>query len=327
MSHPLLSIVVPAYFEEGNIFPLHERLVEVLGPIEARYDWELIIVNDGSTDKTRDEIEALASKDKRVKGIHFTRNFGQQPAFLAGIEHSKGDCVVTMDADLEQPPEYILKMLECWEDGYEIVHSVRTDHPDKSWFKNWSSAAFYKVFSFLSKVPMEPGMLDFRLIDRKVVEAITRLKETDFFLRGITTWIGFKQAKVPYQSDIRTHGDTKFPLWKMINFAISGITSFSVSPLRFTNYIGIILIMLSVLTGIALTTLYFAIDLAVPDFAITSSIVGFLMGVQFLIIGVLSEYVSRIHVEVKKRPRYFVATVSGDIKLQNSNASSSDPSL
>jgi len=300
-----ISIVVPAFNEEECLAALHPAVVSAMAP--TGYDWELIIVDDGSTDRTADVIADLVDDDPRVKGIHLARNFGQQYALLAGIAEARGDAVVTMDADLEQPPAAIAEMIALWESGYQVVHGVRQDHPRIGLFKRVTSRWFYRVFRFLSRIPMEPGMLDFRLMDRTVVEAVLSMNETDFFLRGITTWIGYKQARLPYQAGLRAAGKTKYSLSKMIGFAVRGITSFSTFPLRLATYLGVAMTFLSLAYGVYVGVRYFFWEHPQPGYASTILLISLLMGVQFLLIGALGEYVGRIHVEVKRRPRYLIA--------------------
>lgn len=306
MERTLVSIVVPAHNEESCLTALYSAVAEALRSESERYDWELVIVNDGSTDGTAELIDILADTDARVRGVHLTRNFGQQSALLAGLAEAKG-VVVTMDADLQQPPSCIPEMLRLFEQGHQIVHGVRRDHPDIGWFKRTSSRWFYRVFSFLSRIPMEPGMLDFKLLDRQVVETILAMPESDFFLRGLAAWVGFKQARLPYQSDLRHDGETKYSTRAMFAFAIQGITSFSTFPLRLATYFGLLMTLLSTGYGAYVTVRHFFWAHPQPGYASTIVLIAFLMGVQFLLIGVLGEYVGRIHVEVKRRPRFIVA--------------------
>jgi len=305
MSKKLISIVVPAYNEAECLSALHEQIKDALD--KEKYLWELIIVNDGSSDGTREIIEQLAKEDARVRGLHFARNFGHQYALLAGMEDARGDAVITIDADLQQPPRYIIDLIRKWKEGFQVVHGVRLDHPEISLFKRTTSRWFYRVFSFLSRVPIEPGMLDFRLMDRQVVNAVLSISESDFFLRGITTWIGFRQAKVEFQSDLRSAGETKYTTGKMISFALKGITSFSTFPLRLATYLGCLVILFSFGYGVYVALNHFLWANPQPGYTLTILLISFLMGVQFLLIGLLGEYVARIHVEVKRRPRYFVA--------------------
>lgn len=306
--NPLISIVVPALDEAENIPLLYTEVKRTFESLSDRFQWELIIINDGSTDNTKEVVQSLVANDARILGIHFTKNFGQQAALIAGLEHATGDAVITMDADLEQPPCNIHKMIELWKTGVEVVHGVRRDHPNQSLFKRWSSKCFYKTFSFLSRIPLEPGMLDFRLLDRKVVDAVLSLPEADFFLRGIAAWIGFSQAKIPYDAALRKKGKTKYSLRRMLSFAIRGITSFSTFPLRLATYLGALMTVFSLGFGVKTIVHYFFWEHPNPGYASTILLISFLMGIQFLLIGLLGEYVARIHVEVKKRPRYFIAS-------------------
>jgi polyisoprenyl-phosphate glycosyltransferase len=309
MTRKLISIVVPARNEEGCLADLHAA---VKTAIEAEpYDFELIIVDDGSTDGTSRVVADLAAADARVRGLHLARGFGHQAALLAGIEDSRGAAIVTIDADLEQPPSSIVPMLREWERGADIVHGVRVDHPDASWWKRTTSRSFYRVFSFLSRVPMEPGMLDFRLLDRHVADALVSMPETDFFLRGLAAWIGFRQARVRYQAGRRRAGSTKYGTRAMLGFALRGITSFSTFPLRLATYFGVAMTCLSVAFGAYVGVMHFVRHSPHTGYASTILLVSFLMGVQFMLIGVLGEYVARIHVEVKRRPRYLVARRTG----------------
>ena len=304
----LISIVAPAYNEEDCLENLCQATVEALA--DEPLDFEIIIVNDGSTDSTAQVIETLASRDPRVMGVHLTRNFGHQAALLAGLSEARGDAVITIDADLEQPPEIIIEMLRLWESGNQIVHGVRRDHPDVSWFKRTTSRWFYRIFSFLSRIPMESGMLDFRLLDRQVVDIVLSMPEADFFLRGVAAWVGFKQAHLPYQAGLRRFGKTKYSTRAMISFAARGITSFSTFPLRLATYLGLTMTMVSLVYGAYVGVRHFLWERPQPGYASTILLIAFLMGVQFLLIGMLGEYVGRIHVEVKRRPRYIVARLS-----------------
>lgn len=323
MGRQLLSIVVPAHNEEACLNSLYRAVAEALVGEAERYDWELVLVNDGSTDGTAEVIDELSDRDSRVRGVHLTRNFGQQSALLAGLAESKG-VVVTMDADLQQPPTAIPEMLRLFEQGYQIIHGVRRDHPAIGWFKRTSSRWFYRVFSFLSRVPMEPGMLDFKLMDRQVVEVILSMPESDFFLRGLAAWVGFKQARLPYRSELRCGGETKYTTRAMVSFAMRGITSFSTFPLRLATYLGLLMTALSLGYGGYVIVRHFFWEHPQPGYASTVVLIAFLMGVQFLLIGVLGEYVGRIHVEVKRRPRYIVARRS-EVDIEEDDAVSPEP--
>ncbi len=303
----LLSIVVPALDEQAALPKLWEAVDAALSEESERYDWELVIVNDGSRDGTADVIDRLGAEDPRVRGVHLARNFGQQAALLAGLAEARGDLIVTCDADLQQPPSTIPAMLRLYEEGHQIVHGIREDHPDLTWFKSASSRWFYRVFSFLSGIPMEPGMLDFKLMDRQVVDTILSLPESDFFLRGIAAWVGYRSTRLRYPSGIRETGKTKYSTRAMLTFALRAITSFSTVPLRLASFFGLAMTVLSLSYGVYVATAHFFWSQPQPGYASTIVLVSLLMGIQFLLIGVLGEYVGRIHVEVKRRPRFIVA--------------------
>ncbi|NLN62638.1 MAG: glycosyltransferase family 2 protein [Myxococcales bacterium] len=307
MPRPLLSIVVPALNEAANLPLLYEAVsAQFDGPLR-HCDLELIIVNDGSTDDTAAVIDEICARDSRVRGLHFARNFGHQYALLAGIEEAAGAAVITMDADLEQPPRYIAEFVRQWEAGAQVVHGVRQDHPKLPRLKKWTSRLFYRVFQYLSRIPMEPGMLDFRLLDRQVVDAVLSMTESDFFLRGIASWVGFRQVRIPYESDLRVHERTRFTYAKMFAFAMRGITSFSVFPLRLATGLGVLMTFSSLLFGAVVAIRHFFHSAPQPGYASTIALISLLMGIQFLLIGMLGEYIARIHIEVKRRPRYIVA--------------------
>jgi dolichol-phosphate mannosyltransferase len=306
MVRQLLSIVVPARNEEECLPLLYQALCQALDG-EERYHWELVVVDDGSTDGTAEVLESLSKEDRRVRALHLTRDFGQQAALLAGLSEARGHLVVTMDADLQQPPAIVPDMLRRYEEGYQIVHGVRRDHPRTPWFKKTSSRWFYRLFSFLSRIPMEPGMLDFKLMARPVVDTLLAMPETDFFLRGVTAWVGYKQIRLPFQAAMRPAGSTKYSTRAMVAFALRGITSFSTFPLRLASYLGLAMTVLSLGYGSFVGVRHFFWVHPVPGYASTVVLISLLMGIQFLLIGVLGEYVGRIHVEVKRRPRFVVA--------------------
>ncbi|MCU0664657.1 MAG: glycosyltransferase family 2 protein [Myxococcota bacterium] len=304
-THNFISIVVPAYNEEACL-PLLAQVIEQTFST-TQWDYEVIIVNDGSTDRTGPILDSLASQDPRVRGLHLARNFGHQAAMLAGLSESRGQAVITMDADLEQPPSVILEMLERWKNGAQIVHGVRQDHPSTGWWKRTSSRWFYKVLRFLSRIPIEPGMLDFRLYDRTVADALLSMPEADFFLRGLSVWVGFAQVRLPYRASKRVAGRTKFHTRAMFAFALRGITSFTTFPLRLATYLGLLMTLVSLGFGTYVGIRHFFWEHPQPGYASTILLIAFLMGVQFLLIGLLGEYVGRIHLEVKHRPRFLVA--------------------
>lgn len=304
-----ISLIIPAYNEEGNIKPIYEKATKVLKDIN--YDYEIIFVNDGSLDNTEKHILDIKNVDKNVKLISFSRNFGHQAALIAGYNHCDGDVAITMDCDLQHPPELINDLIENWKRGFEIVHTKRIDKDQKNIFKKYFSKYYYKLFSYFSDIPIEEGSADFRLIDKKVVEKINNLKEHEIFLRGMFYWFGFKSTFFEYLPNERFSGTTKYNLRKMIDFALSGMTSFSIIPLK-----------LSTLAGFCFSGLSFIYMLyAIYSSLFTKSVISgwtslllsvlFLGGIQLIAIGVLGEYIGRIYMETKERPRYIIKSKEG----------------
>ncbi len=300
-----LSVVVPVYNEAGNIEQLCSELIPVLERLNV--EWEVIYCDDGSDDATWEIIEVLHKNDERIKGIRFSRNFGHQYALFAGMQHASGDAVITMDGDLQHPPDLVPKMVERWRNGDKIVHSVRIDKEGRGFLKRITSKLFYKVFNYLSGVKMESGMADFRLIDRRVLDEILKFKEEGLFLRGIVHWVGYRSSNIEFQPGKRFSGSRKYTFKKMIQLAWAGITSFSIVPLRVSIVIGVLTSLL------AFTEVIYAIyakiftDTVVPGWASGVAVVSFLFGILFIMLGVLGEYIGRILIEAKGRPRYLVS--------------------
>lgn len=311
---PFLSIVVPAYNEEGNLKRLYEELVLVLEKIGLV--WELIVVIDPSTDNTWSEIHQLNKKDKRVKGLKFSKNFGHQYALFAGFNFALGKAIVTMDADLQHPPDIIPKLLEEWRKGYKIVNTVRNDHEEIKFIKRFTSKWFYKVFSFLSGVNLKAGMADFRLLDEKVIRELLKLRESGLFLRGLVEWLGFESTNVEFTSRERFRGETKYHFKKMIKFAWTGITSFSLKPLRLGITLGIITSIFSFIQLIIAIWTYYYLKVTVPGWTTLIVVTTFLFGVLFIILGIIGEYIGRILIETRGRPRFII---SESIGINNSN--------
>jgi dolichol-phosphate mannosyltransferase len=268
--------------------------------------WELVLVDDGSRDRSRELISELAEKDSRVRPVIFARNFGHQIAVTAGLDYSRGDAVVIIDADLQDPPEVILDLIEKWKEGYEVVYATRAEREGETWFKLFTAAAFYRVIQRITDVdlPMDTG--DFRLLDRKVVEVLNQMRERHRFLRGMSVWVGFRQTGVEYQRAERYAGETKYPLSKMIQFASDAITSFSYFPLQLAMYLGFITAGLSIIAIPVVIALRLAGWHAFQGQASTLIAVLFLGGVQLISLGILGEYVGRLYDEAKGRPLYIV---------------------
>jgi len=307
--HPILSVVAPCFNEEGVLHELYRRISQVLdGSGET---WELVLVNDGSRDRTPEIMRELHAQDERVKVVDFARNFGHQIAVTAGMDYAQGDAVVLIDADLQDPPELILEMLAKWRAGYEVVYAIRAERKGETWFKEFTAKIFYRIIYKITDIdiPMDTG--DFRLMDRKVVNALKTMHEKHRFMRGMSVWVGFRQTGVKYVRAERYAGETKYPLKKMLKFAMDGITSFSYFPLQLATYIGFIAALLAVLGIIVTIILRLSGSHAFLGQATTLVSVLFLGGVQLICLGILGEYLGRIYDEVKGRPLYIVREALG----------------
>ena len=299
-----LSVVIPIYNEEGNIPLLYERLTAVMQGMGI--SWEFIFINDGSRDRSIQLLKELAGQDPRVRYIDFSRNFGHQIAVSAGLDHSRGEAVVIMDADLQDPPELLPDMYRKYKEGFEVVYARRRSREGESWFKKTTARLFYRMLSRLStvEIPLDTG--DFRIIDHKVVEVLRNMPEKSKFLRGQISWIGFRQTFLEYDRQERHAGETNYPFKKKLSLALDGITGFSDLPLRFVTYFGLLV------TGFAfLGTLYvlysrFVMRDYVEGWSSLMITVLFIGGVQMIAIGVIGEYLSRIHANVRNRPLYIV---------------------
>ena len=307
--HPILSVVAPCFNEEGVLHELYRRISQVLdGSGET---WELVLVNDGSRDRTPEIMRELHAQDERVKVVDFARNFGHQIAVTAGMDYAQGDAVVLIDADLQDPPELILEMLAKWREGYEVVYAIRAERKGETWFKEFTAKMFYRIIYKITDIdiPMDTG--DFRLMDRKVVNALKTMHEKHRFIRGMSVWVGFRQTGVKYVRAERYAGETKYPLKKMLKFAMDGITSFSYFPLQLATYIGFVAALLAVLGIIITIILRLSGSHAFLGQATTLVSVLFLGGVQLICLGILGEYLGRIYDEVKGRPLYIVREALG----------------
>jgi dolichol-phosphate mannosyltransferase len=301
----LLSIVVPCYNEEAVLREFHRSVVVVLEGIE-NISFEVVYADDGSVDQTTEIVRELQASDSRARLVSLSRNFGHQIAVTAGLEHASGDAVVIIDADLQDPPEVIPEMIERWRDGYQVVYGLRGNRAGETTFKRWTAKAFYRFINRLSEIEIPLDVGDFRLMDRKVVDALLRMPERDRFLRGMVSWIGFKQVAVIYDRAPRRAGQSKYPLMKMLKFAIDSVISFSFVPLRLAIWIGFGAIAAS-FAGIvyALVIRLYTTDW-VRGWASIFTAVLFLGGVQLITLGIVGEYIGRIYGEVKLRPLYVV---------------------
>jgi glycosyltransferase involved in cell wall biosynthesis len=304
MLRPTLSLVLPIYNEEEVIPELHTRLQQFLA--ELRLDTEVIFVNDGSRDRSMELLRGISAGEPRYKILSFARNFGHQAAITAGLDYARGKAVVVLDADLQDPPEVILEMVAKWREGFDVVYGKRRSRVGESFVKLFTAKWFYRLFAAMIPidVPLDTG--DFRLMSRRVVVALRELKETHRFVRGLVAWVGFKQTAVLYDRPGRFAGETKYPMRKMLRFAIDGITSFSVLPLRFATYLGMVISVLSV--GVAIWALLakYVFKVTVQGWTAEVVLVSLLASVQLLMIGILGEYIGRIYEEVKRRPLYIV---------------------
>ncbi len=305
MSKPIFSIIAPIYNEVDNLPVLYSRVSEVMNGTEEA--WELILVDDGSKDGSNEVIRKLASADERVRPVIFARNFGHQIAVTAGLDYSRGDAVIIIDADLQDPPEVIHDLIAKWREGYEVVYAVRKEREGETWFKKTTAALFYRIIYRITdvKIPLDTG--DFRLVDRKVVNIMSKMRERHRFLRGIGAWVGFKQIGVEYNRAARFAGETKYPLKKMLKLALNAITGFSYFPLQVATYIGFISAGLSILAIPVVIVLRLISAPQLTGQATTLIMVLFLGGVQLISIGIIGEYIGRIYDEVKGRPLYIVA--------------------
>jgi dolichol-phosphate mannosyltransferase len=307
--HPILSVVAPCFNEEGVLHELFRRIRQVLDG--AGESWELVLVNDGSRDRTPEIMRELHAQDERVKVVDFARNFGHQIAVTAGMDYARGDAVVLIDADLQDPPELILEMLAKWREGYEVVYAIRAERKGETWFKEFTAKMFYRIIYKITDIdiPMDTG--DFRLMDRKVVNALKTMHEKHRFMRGMSVWVGFRQTGVKYVRAERYAGETKYPLKKMLKFAMDGITSFSYFPLQVATYIGFAAALLAVLGILITIILRLSGSHAFFGQATTLVSVLFLGGVQLICLGIIGEYLGRIYDEVKGRPLYIVREALG----------------
>ena len=304
------SIIVPIFNERENLPQLQRRVKEVMDSIGE--SWEMILVDDGSSDGSTDIIRAMAKEDNCVRPVIFARNFGHQVAVTAGLDYSRGDAVVIIDADLQDPPELILEMAKKWKEGYEVVYAVRAEREGESWFKLWTASFFYRLISRITdvKIPLDTG--DFRLMDRKVVDVMNSMRERHRFLRGMSAWVGFNQIGVEYKRAARTAGETKYPFRKMFRLALNAITGFSYFPLQVATFFGF------ASAGIAILAIPFVVYMRVTGSgaffgqATTLIAVLFLGGVQLICVGILGEYIGRLYDEAKGRPLYITREAPED---------------
>ena len=308
MRKKLVSIVLPAHNESGNIDIISER-IDFCFPHD-RYDLEVIFVDDGSTDDTLQKIENLQSRNSRIFYIELSRNFGHQSALKAGLDFANGDCIISMDCDLQHPPEIISKLLEKWDEGFDIAYTRREENENLSFLKRKTSNAFYNLVSWLSDIKIEKGTSDFRLIDRRVADVFSRFKENDLFIRGLIKWVGFKQVAVDFHPDDRHSGCSKYTFRKMVSFAFNGITSLSIRPLYLAVYLGFTLSLLSFLyLPYVVWSYYFSGHYSYGWGSVILTVV-FFSGLQLSVLGIIGIYIGKMFMQVKDRPIYIVKSTN-----------------
>ena len=307
MKKSVISVVVPAYNEQEVLEEFHARLVTVLGTID--FDLDILYVDDGSSDDTPELLNKLKQHDPRVGVISLSRNFGKEAALTAGINHACGDAVVVIDADLQDPPELITEFIRVWQhESADVVYGQRTARDGETWLKKSTASLFYRLMQKIGRVKIPKDTGDFRLMDRRAVDALKQLPEHHRFMKGLFAWIGFKQVAVTYRRDPRHAGETKWNYWQLWNLAIEGFTSYSVMPLKIATYIGMIIAVASFLYGVIMISKTLIYGNPVAGYPSLVVIVLFLGGIQLLFIGILGEYLGRIFNETKRRPLYLVET-------------------
>lgn len=299
---PTFTVIGPVYNEVDSVRAFYERVRHVMESLGEA--WELVLVDDGSTDGSSETIRDLAFEDMHVRPLLFSRNFGHQIAVTAGLDYSQGQAVVIIDTDLQDPPELIAELADKWREGYEVVYAVRTEREGESWFKRKTAAAFYRIINRITDVEIPVDAGDFRLLDRKVVEALKKMREQHRFPRAMTAWVGFRQIGVPYKRSARQAGETKYPFRKMLRLAINAVTGFSYFPLQLATYFGFVSAALAILAIPIVIYIRLAGRADLAGQATTLIAVLFLGGVQLISLGILGEYVGRLYDEAKDRPLY-----------------------
>jgi len=306
-SKPLISILVPCYNEQDVINMCHQQITDAIHGLENQYQFEIVYVNDGSSDDTLAKLLELQSSDKRIVAINLSRNFGKEAAMTAGLDYTKGDAVIILDADLQDPPDLIPAMIERWKDtGADVVYGQRISRLGETWFKKFSAAAFYRVINRISRTDIPINTGDFRLMNRRAIDALNSLREKHRFMKGLFAWIGYEQVPLEYHRQPRAAGRTKWDYLKLANLSLEGITGFSMVPLRMATLFGLLISLCAFIFGayILLHTLFSGSD--VPGYPSLMVMITFLSGIQLMTIGILGEYIGRIFNETKSRPLYLV---------------------
>ena len=310
-----INIIIPAYNEEESLPYLYDRLKKLMDDMK-NYEFEVLFVNDGSKDKTIKIIKEFRQKDERISYVDFSRNFGKEIAMIAGLDYATGDCVIFMDADLQDPPELIPELVKYWEEGYDDVYARRSSRKGETWLKKFTSKMYYKVLQSLTRVPIQKDTGDFRLLDRRCIEALKSMRESQRYTKGLFSWIGYNKKEVLYERDPRIAGKTKWNYRKLIDLAIDGITSFTTSPLRISTYLSIPTFLMLFVYFIYVIIKCITQNIAIQAFQAVILLILFFSGIQILLFGIIGEYLGRIFNETKNRPLYFVNEYN-DVKEMN----------
>lgn len=311
-----ISIIIPAYNEEESLPILYERLNKLINEVK-NYEFEVLFVNDGSTDNTIQIIKELRQKDDHISYVDFSRNFGKEVAMIAGLDYAKGDCAIFMDADLQDPPELIPELIKYWEEGYDDVYAKRSSRKGETWLKKFTSKMYYKVLQSLTKIPIQKDTGDFRLLDRRCVNALKKLRESQRCSKSMFSWIGYHKKEVVYDRDPRVAGKTKWNYKKLMDLAIDGITSFTTSPLRLSTYLSIPTFLLLFVYAIYVIIKCIVTATFIQAFQAVILLILFFSGVQILLFGIIGEYLGRIFNETKNRPLYFVNEYNGEKEMND----------
>ncbi|MEK3952593.1 MULTISPECIES: glycosyltransferase family 2 protein [unclassified Psychrobacillus] len=312
-----ISILIPAYNEEQVLHTLINRLDAVTSGL-PNYQFEYLFVNDGSTDNTLFLLKQLVNHRNDISYVNLSRNFGKEVAMLAGFDHTKGQAVIIIDADLQDPPELIPEMISYWEQGYDDVFAKRRSRAGESWFKKWSSSRYYKILETLSNIPVQRDTGDFRLLDRRCIDALQQLREGQRYTKGMYSWIGFNKKEILFDRDPRAAGETKWNYGKLFNLAIDGITSSTIAPLRFSSLLGVIISVAAFFFMIIVVIRAFLYGDPVPGYPSLMAVILFLGGIQLLSLGIIGEYLGKVFYETKDRPVYFVEEYVSTIKKDDS---------
>ena len=306
-----ISIIIPAYNEEESLPMLYERLSKLMNEVKG-YEFEVLFINDGSKDRTIEIIKELRQKDERICYVNFSRNFGKEVAMIAGLDYAKGDCVIFMDADLQDPPELIPELIKYWEQGYDDVYAKRSSRKGETFLKKFTSKMYYKVLQSLTRVEIQKDTGDFRLLDKRCVNALKKLRESQRCSKSMFSWIGYNKKEVTYERDPRIAGTTKWNYRKLVDLAIDGITSFTTSPLRISTYLSIPTFLVLFVYFIYVIIKCITQSVAIQAFQAIILLILFFSGIQILLFGIIGEYLGRIFNETKNRPLYFVDEYNGE---------------